>query len=114
MTQYRGFIPPCGIFCGTCRCFGWPEKPCPGAEVHCKQRRCKGIYVCCIEKKGLRFCYECDTFPCYRFRQFAVTWKKHGQDLIENQRQLKELGEEAWLDMWNSGSATEPCTEGED
>jgi len=26
---------------------------CEGAEKGCKTRKCKGIYVCCIEKKNL-------------------------------------------------------------
>jgi hypothetical protein len=102
MTEYKGSVPPCGIFCGACPIHKRAKKPCPGTEIHCPQRRCRGIYVCCIEKKGLRFCYECDTFPCYRFRRFAETWRKHSQDLVEKQEKLQELGEEAWLEMWNS------------
>jgi hypothetical protein len=76
--------------------------PCRGAEIHCKRRKCKGIYVCCAERKGHRFCFECSTFPCSRFRKFAETWKKYGQDLVENQRYLEQLGEDGWIEMWNN------------
>jgi len=113
MNEYKGFIPPCGIFCGACPNYNRARKPCPGAEIGCPQRRCKTIYVCCIEKKGLRFCYECEAFPCYRFRRFAETWRKHGQDLIANQRRLQELGEEACLEMWNSRAEIDSRTRGE-
>lgn len=101
MQSYAGSIPPCGIYCGGCPVYQRVKSPCPGAEVRCKQRKCKGIYVCCVEQRGYRFCHECSIFPCSRFRAFAQRWRKYGQDLIENQRRLAELGEEAWLADWN-------------
>ncbi|WP_339365318.1 hypothetical protein [Vallitalea maricola] len=33
------------------------KNPCLGAEEHCKHRKCKGIYVCCKEKKNHNYCY---------------------------------------------------------
>lgn len=100
MHNYNGFIPPCGIYCGTCPNFLREKNPCLGAEDHCKNRKCKGIFVCCIEKKGYDFCYQCSTFPCSRFKKFADSWLKIGQDLIHNQRQLEELGEKECLKKW--------------
>lgn len=88
--EYTGKLPPCGIHCGTCPVYLREKNPCPGADEHCKVRRCKGIYVCCVEKKGLEYCYQCKTYPCSRFRKFAETWKKYGQDLLENQEGIKE------------------------
>ncbi|MFP4344368.1 MAG: DUF3795 domain-containing protein [Anaerolineales bacterium] len=93
---YTGFVPPCGIFCGTCPVYLRAKEPCPGAEVRCRERRCKGIHVC-SEGRSHRFCYECPTFPCSRFRRFATTWLQYGQDLLANQAELERLGEEAWL-----------------
>ena len=101
MKSYNGTIPPCGIFCGGCPNYIRDKKTCLGAQEHCKNRKCKGIYVCCKEKKGLNYCYECKSFPCSRFKKFAESWLKLGQDLILNQQQLKELGEKKWLDMKN-------------
>jgi hypothetical protein len=103
MKAYRGFVPPCGIFCGGCPSYHKERSPCPGAEIRCRERQCKGIYVCCIEKRGHRFCFECDIFPCNRFKRFAETWRKYGQDLIDNQAQLKRLDGDAgrWLNAWN-------------
>jgi hypothetical protein len=56
--------------------------------------------VCCIKRRGHRFCYECERFPCSRFKQFAASWQPYGQDLIANQELLQELDEAAWLDQW--------------
>lgn len=100
MKVYTGFIPPCGIYCGECPNYLREKNPCLGAEVHCKNRKCKGIFVCCKEKKGLNFCFECKTFPCSRLKKFAGSWMKLGQDLINNQQELQELGEKDWLEKW--------------
>ncbi|WP_304942995.1 DUF3795 domain-containing protein [Vallitalea guaymasensis] len=104
MKKYNGFIPPCGIYCGGCSRYLREKNPCLGAEEHCKHRKCKGIYVCCKEKKNHNYCYECKSFPCSRFKKFSESWMKLGQDLILNQYQLKELGEKEWLDKWNNES----------
>jgi len=77
MNEYKGFIPPCGIFCGACPNYNRARKPCPGAEIGCPP------------------------------------WRKHGQDLIANQRRLQELGEEACLEMWNSRAEIDSRTRGE-
>ncbi|HLP77039.1 MAG TPA: DUF3795 domain-containing protein [Candidatus Paceibacterota bacterium] len=97
IREYSGFVPPCGIYCGSCPSYTRNRSPCPGAGVHCRTRKCKTIYVCCVEKRGLRFCYECGSYPCARFRQFAETWTRCGQSLIENQKRIAELGVERWL-----------------
>ena len=102
VAPYRDFIPPCGIFCGACPIFLREKKPCPGAAIHCRERQCKGIYVCCIETRGHRFCYECEIFPCSRLKKFAASWQQYGQDLIANQERLRELGEAGWLEFKNS------------
>jgi hypothetical protein len=102
IKEYHGFIPPCGIYCGKCPNFLRDKNPCPGAEVHCRNRKCKGIYVCCKEKKGYDYCYECKTFPCSRLKKFSENWMTLGQDLIKNQHRLMELGEIKWLDEWNN------------
>lgn len=106
MFEYTGFIPPCGIYCGICPNYIRDKNICLGATEHCKKRKCKGIYICCIEKKGYSHCYECSSFPCSRFKKFAESWIKIGQDLIENQKQLKEYGEKDWLLRWNKRKET--------
>ncbi|MCG8582077.1 MAG: DUF3795 domain-containing protein [Bacteroidales bacterium] len=100
--KYDGFVPPCGIFCGGCPVYIRDTKRCEGAEKGCKKRKCKGIYVCCIEKKELEFCYQCKSYPCARYRQFADRWKKYGQDLLTNQDYIKQFGKEQFIEMMNN------------
>ena len=98
LKYYQGMIPCCGVFCGGCSFYTRPKPTCHGASTRCTERKC-GIYKCCVEKKGLRFCYECRTFPCSRFKRFADTWLKLGQDLMENQNLLAKSGELGFLTM---------------
>ncbi|KNY29922.1 DUF3795 domain-containing protein [Pseudobacteroides cellulosolvens] len=106
MKKYNGFVPPCGIYCGGCPNYLRYKNPCLGAEKHCKERNCKSIYVCCKEKKGYEFCFECKTFPCSRFKKFSESWIKLGQDLILNQQQLRIMGVKRWLENWNQKNIT--------
>lgn len=97
---YEGKIPCCGIFCGGCPNFIRNKSKCNGASINCEERKC-GIYKCCFLKKEHSFCFECKIFPCSRFKQFAITWQKLGQDLIANQMLLQEIGEEEFLKQFN-------------
>jgi hypothetical protein len=99
--KYYGYIPPCGIYCGSCPNFTREKNRCAGADQACKSRKCKGIYVCCIEKKDLEFCYQCKSYPCARYRKFADTWKKYGQNLLDNQELIKNNGKEDFLNKMN-------------
>ena len=86
-------VPPCGIYCATCPVFLRKKNPCLGGSIGCKARKCKTIYVCCVEKKGLDFCYQCKSYPCSKYRKFAERWLKYGQDLLQNQEQLRKINE---------------------
>jgi len=111
MRAYHSFIPPCGIFCGACPVFVRQRKPCPGAATRCQQRKCRTFYICCVEERGLRFCHQCSSYPCSKFKKFAKNWLKYGQDMFENQRLLAELGEVGWLDYWNACECAGECIE---
>ncbi len=98
LIYYNGFVPPCGIFCGGCPVFVRDKNRCEGAEIGCKKRKCKGIYVCCIEKKGLDFCHQCKSYPCSKLKKFAERWLKYGQNLLENQEFIKEYGKKKFIE----------------
>ena len=102
IQAYHGFVPPCGVYCGGCPVYQRKSNGCPGAEVRCRTRRCKTIYVCCVEKRGLRHCHECASYPCSRFRSFAERWLKYGQCLHENQQRLAAMHAAEWLEDWNA------------
>jgi hypothetical protein len=97
--NYDGKVPCCGIYCGGCLNYMRDKNKCFGAENHCKERRC-GIYICCVEKKSYSFCFQCKTFPCNKFKKFADTWQKLGQNLWENHKIIKEYGTKKWLNMY--------------
>lgn len=101
MKYYDGKVPACGVFCGGCPVYIRDKKPCPGASANCERcGRCKSFFLCC-ETKGIKHCFECEKFPCSRFRQFRKSWLKYGQDLIENQKILGSIGESEFIRNFN-------------
>lgn len=98
---YYGRIPACGVFCGGCPTYTRDNKPCLGAELNkARCEKCKTFHLCCKEK-GIKHCYQCDTFPCNKFKSFAKRWLKYGQDFVENQKQLEQVGEIKFLKRYN-------------
>lgn len=101
LKPYQGRVPACGVFCGGCPTYTRNKNSCPGAEINIKRcEKCKTFHLCCLEK-GISHCYECSIFPCPKFKSFAKRWLKYGQDFIENQKLLKEKGEEEFLKKFN-------------
>ena len=95
-------IAPCGMNCNVCNCIIQPDKykiKCPGCLP-----RGRG----CVHKKGLcealrkgqvRFCYECDTFPCDNLITVDNRYKKsYNYSFIKNQKYIKEKGLDAFLE----------------
>ena len=104
MKTYHGTVPPCGVFCGGCPLYLRSKSSCPGAEIsqRCASKNCR-FYKCATEK-GLSFCHECAQYPCSRFKRFAATWVKYGQDFLENQKELQTQGTENFLKHWNAAA----------
>lgn len=102
LKYYIGRIPACGVFCGGCPNFTREKKPCPGAEINIQRcEGCKTFHLCCKDK-GVNHCYQCDIYPCKKFKDFSKRWLKYGQSFIENQKLLKELGSDNFLNHFNS------------
>lgn len=102
LIYYNGRIPACGVFCGGCPVYTRDKKACPGAESNIQRcENCKTFHLCC-KKRNIEHCYECSIFPCAKFKGFAGRWLKYGQNLIENQYLLNELGIIRFRAMYNS------------
>ena len=43
----------------------------------------------------------CSDFPCTKFKRFTKRWLKYGQNFIENQKLLKNVGEVKFLKYYN-------------
>ncbi|MGP3666906.1 MAG: DUF3795 domain-containing protein [Candidatus Bathyarchaeota archaeon] len=54
-TRIKGDLEWLGVI-GEDKCFGCRTKN--GIKVNCE------IYLCCVKKNGLKFCYECKNYPC--------------------------------------------------
>lgn len=101
IKPYYGRIPACGVFCGGCPSYTRDEKICQGAEENkTRCEKCRTFYLCCVEK-GITHCYLCHLFPCTKFKGFTKRWLKYGQDFIENQKFLKQVGEMEFLRFYN-------------
>ena len=39
------------------------------------------ILLCCVDKKGLEYCSECDSFPCEKLAEWAAENERYGEAL---------------------------------
>ena len=101
IKTFSGYIPPCAAFCGACPAYLKKKNPCPGADKGSKLKLCEKIYKCCVESKKLRFCHECDKYPCKKEAKFIKEMKSYGQNLVDNQKMIKKEGEKKFLKHWN-------------
>ena len=89
----------CGLYCGLCPRFQ-SEAPgrCHGCKTFTFITSCK-IRNCCVKKKGLTTCAECDDFPCEKNNpethqyEYFITNKV----CIPNLYRIKEVGLKIWL-----------------
>lgn len=94
-------IAPCGMNCGLCVNYqagkydlkkkGLNRMYCPGCiprGQHCLHMKAH----CELVGKGLvRFCYECDSFPCKRLKSLDQRYRtKYHLSMIENLKRIKE------------------------
>lgn len=104
LKKYNGRIPACGIFCGGCPNYIRTKRCCKGAEHNIERcNRCKSFHLCCKDRE-IEYCYQCSSFPCARFKRFRQNWLKYGQDMIENQKLLKDTDTYTFLLVFNSVS----------
>lgn len=107
MSQEKEIIAVCGLNCEKCDIYettnnpeiakkiaDWFKKEMDREvkieDIHCLG--CRGdrtkhwspdcwILKCCVDKKGLEFCYECDDFPCNNLNKWAKGSKRYSQAL---------------------------------
>jgi hypothetical protein len=113
----------CGLHCGACPVFkasgdrALAERIAQNVGIPIERVSCHGCraeeghiklmgepvcptYICCVEQKGLQFCYECADFPCLKLAPCA----DKAQSLPHNTKVynlvlLQKLGLEKWLQM---------------
>jgi len=71
-------------------------------DIHCAG--CKGdrakhwsadcwILECCVDKKGLGFCYECQTFPCDKLNEWSRKDERYGHALGRLKKMKRNEGD---------------------
>jgi hypothetical protein len=108
-TKLEDLIAHCGIFCGACRTYLLEKKDlfeekgykrgCKGCII--RNKNCAFLKKKCpyINKKLVRFCYECDDFPCENLEILDEKYRRqYNVSLIKNLNRLKEIGTKKWLE----------------
>ena len=109
MNRLReNLIAPCGMNCSLCRSYqamnhnlkkqGFNYKYCPG----CIPRGENCLHMgdqCELLAKGLvRFCFECQDFPCKRLKALDKRYRtKYHMSMIENLEYIRQKGIEEFL-----------------
>ena len=111
-------IAPCGLDCSLCLFAHAKEKPCPGcnAESGAKPDYCtKWCRIIPCEKRrenGYRYCDECPDYPCEDLTRLE---KRYGtayplkESPMQNLRDIRELGMEAFLEREREKWTCEKC-----
>jgi len=97
----------CGLDCGLCpRYYTVGSSQCPGCagpDFFAKHPSCSYI-TCCVKKKGLEVCAQCDEFPCSKFASWLDKWTLEDsflthQKIKSNLYFIKEQGLEKFLEQ---------------
>ncbi|MFX1325974.1 MAG: DUF3795 domain-containing protein [Promethearchaeota archaeon] len=111
MSENR-IMAACGLICNTCPIHNAPNNPEVAQRlaedfkgqwenVKPEDFRCEGcwgedeeiwspdceIRKCCIKEKKLKYCYECNVFPC----DILKNWAKQNEGYMEGLNKLKEI-----------------------
>jgi hypothetical protein len=91
-------IAPCGMNCGICYAYLREKDKCPGCRLFNAKEpvsiaRCK-IKNCEIIQKGkVKYCFECDNFPCKNLKHLDKRYRtKYNMSEIENLEYIKKNG----------------------
>jgi hypothetical protein len=105
----ENLIAPCGMNCSLCIAYmfnkydlnkeGFHRKYCPGCIDRGKNCTFYLGKKCDLIATGkIRFCYECDTFPCDGLKRLDKRYKtKYNLSMIDNLNYIKENGMEQFI-----------------
>lgn len=88
---------PCGVFCGLCiKYHSKSPSRCLGCRIGEQHSWCS-FYRCCVMKKGLIICTECEEYPCERFSRRGWGTDQISQLALDSLNTIKKNGIEPWL-----------------
>lgn len=102
-------IAPCGMNCSLCIAYqfmqgdlnkkGFHRKYCPGCIPRKENCTHMGDQCELLGKGQVRFCYECNAFPCKRLKSLDKRYcTKYHMSMIENLEYIKEHGMKRYLE----------------
>ncbi len=116
-------IAPCGMNCSLCIAYifnkhdlnkeGFHKKYCNGCIKRGKNCTFALARHCDLIANGkIRFCYECNTFPCESLKRLDKRYKtKYNMSMIENLNYIKEKGITKFLQKEEKKWKCQTCNE---
>jgi hypothetical protein len=108
MNIHPDLIAPCGMNCALCVAYqfkakdlnklGYHKTYCPGCIP--RGRHCTFTGGLCeqLANGTVRFCYECEQFPCLRLKRLDKRYRtKYDMSMIANNKMIKAQGIDAFL-----------------
>jgi len=102
-VEERDLASACGLYCGLCPRF---QSKAPSRCLSChlgEQHSYCSVYRCCVTKRGLFTCADCDEYPCERL--LRVLGVEEGLDsfishkpALANLDRIREAGLETYLE----------------
>jgi len=91
-------IAPCGMNCGICMAYLREKNTCPGCRavdtnkaisvLRCKIKKCE-----VIQKVKVKFCFECENFPCNNLKYLDKRYRtKYAMSMVENLENIQRFG----------------------
>ncbi len=91
-------IAPCGMNCGICMGYVREKNHCPGCRetdankavsvIRCKIKNCETL-----RKEKLKYCFECDEFPCKDLKHLDKRYRTtYNMSEIENLEYIRDNG----------------------
>ena len=100
--EEKHYVGCCGLYCGLCPRFtsSAPSR-CLGCQLGPQHDYCS-VYRCCVTKRGLGTCAECDEYPCERLLR-ALGAEEGLDSFISHRPALPNLDriQEAGLDVFH-------------
>mgnify|MGYP001063030540 CR=1 FL=1 len=105
----ENLIAPCGMDCRLCVAYqfmqrdlnkqGFHKTYCPGCIPRGKNCLFMGHHCALLKDGKVRFCYECNQFPCKRLKALDKRYKtKYNMSMIENLRYIQCHGMDRFLE----------------
>ena len=105
----------CGLFCGTCPSYPDDCHGCYSDKVRSTCVDCKPGFRTCSKEHGVKYCFECDAFPCQRLMDFSkihiVNGICHHENIIRDLNDMKNMGVKHWVDDQTAKNVCPKCGE---